>query len=237
MTAGNVPTSETLVKSAFAEFLGCWAAGGEATLSLSAQGGKLTFTTSNSLGRPEAPLHPTPPPPHPAGRRRPNRGPSKRARDNRRAACHQAARASSTPSSPSPSSTSVAPVEEEHLRRHTCRRCGLPCRGHPSPGPGEGRCQVTLDTPSTPPPLENLRSSTPMRDLSSSSTLDHTREEEATPPTDANQLENKGKSDNSIPPNESCPWRHKDEHSDIGSCTCSDWRIKCVTHKNRWKPT
>ena len=131
-------TSATLVKSAFAEFLGCWVAGGEASLSLSTLGGKLTFTTTNSLGRPEAPLHPTPTPPHPAGRRRPNRGPSKRARDNLRAARHQAARAPSTPSSPSPSSTSMAPVEEEVPS-------SLPPPSSPSP-------PLSPPTPSTPTP-------------------------------------------------------------------------------------
>ena len=148
-------TSETFVRSAFAEFLGCWAAGGEATLSLSTQGGKLTVTPSFSLGRPEVPLHPTPLPiTHPARRRRKNRGPARKARDKERAARHQAARATSTPSSPS---SPMAPVEEEVPPSRTCRRCGLPCRGHPAPGPGEGRCQVTLATTTTPPPLENLR--------------------------------------------------------------------------------
>jgi len=60
----------------------------------------------------------------------------------------------------------VAPAEEE--RSHTCKRCKLPCKGHPAPGPGVGRCQVPLDTPCTPTPLENLREGF---------SLDHTREE------------------------------------------------------------
>ena len=190
----NTMTSETLVKSAIAEFLGCWAAGGEATLSLSTQGGKLNFTTSNSLGSPGTPLHPPPPsgekgatsPATP--RRRRLRGPARRERDRQRAARFQATRATTSLSSSTSSNSSSNPLpmdsvavvaeEEKAAEVHplrTCKRCNLPCKGHPAPGYGEGRCQVTLDTPTTP---ENLRSSTPKRDLSSSSTLDHTREEE-----------------------------------------------------------
>ena len=182
-------TSETLVKSAFAEFLGCWAAGGEATLSLSAQGGKLTFTTSNSLGRPGAPLHPPPFPSSPTPpRRRRRRGPARRKRDQQRAACHQATLATSLSSSSSSSTPlAMAPVvaAAEEERTHTCKRCKLPCKGHPAPGPGVGRCQVPLGTPCTPPPAEKLREGSSLdhtrEKVVASPTLNTTREEEASP--------------------------------------------------------
>ena len=96
-----------------------------------------------------------------------------RARDKERAARHQAARATSTPSSPS---SPMAPVEEEVPPSRTCRRCGLPCRGHPAPGPGEGRCQVTLAT-TTPLPLEILREDNHREEALASPSLNTTREE------------------------------------------------------------
>ena len=187
-------TSESMVKCAFAEFLGCWAAGGEATLSLSTKKGKTTITFATSLGSPGAPLHPplhppssTPGPP----RRRRRRGPARRKRDQERAARHQATLATSTSSNSSSTPLLTDSVEavaekekaaEVHPPR-TCKRCNLPCKGHPAPGPGEGRCQVILSTPNTPSSLENFRSSTPMNDLSTSSNMDHTREEQVTPPS------------------------------------------------------
>ena len=184
-------TSESMVKCAFAEFLGCWLAGGEATLSLSTKEGNTTFTFATSLGSPGAPLHPpSPSPPRPRRRR----GPARRKRDQERAARHQATLATSLSSSTSSNSSSnplltdpvEAVVEKEKAAEvqtpRTCKRCNLPCKGHPAPGYGEGRCQVTLSTPNTPSPLENLRSSTPKRDLSTSSNLDHTRDEEVTSP-------------------------------------------------------
>ena len=48
-----------VVINSVAEFLGCWAVGGKATLSLSTVDGVTTIAFSNSLsGHPEAPLHP-----------------------------------------------------------------------------------------------------------------------------------------------------------------------------------
>ena len=48
-----------VVLNSVAEFLGCWAVGGKATLSLNTQDGVTTITFSNTLsGHPEDPLHP-----------------------------------------------------------------------------------------------------------------------------------------------------------------------------------
>ena len=72
-----------VVLNSVAEFLGCWAVGGKATLSLNTQDGVTTITFSNTLsGHPEDPLHP---PPSPQRRRR-HRGPARRERDRQRAA-------------------------------------------------------------------------------------------------------------------------------------------------------
>ena len=50
-----------VVLNSVAEFLGCWAVGGKATLSLNTQDGVTTITFSNTLsGHPEDPLHPPP---------------------------------------------------------------------------------------------------------------------------------------------------------------------------------
>ena len=64
-----------VVLNSVAKFLGCWAVGGEATLSLTTKDGVTTITSSNSLsGHPEAPLHPPPAPAGPAPRRRRHQG-------------------------------------------------------------------------------------------------------------------------------------------------------------------
>ena len=81
-----------LVFSSVAEFLGCWAVGGKANLSLNTLDGITTvsFTTS-LLGHPEAPLHPpassADPQQHP---RRRHHGPAQRERDRQCSARHQA---------------------------------------------------------------------------------------------------------------------------------------------------
>ena len=50
-----------VVLNSVAEFLGCWAVGGKATLSLNTQDGVTTITFSNTFsGHPGAPLHPPP---------------------------------------------------------------------------------------------------------------------------------------------------------------------------------
>ena len=85
-----------VVLNSVAEFLGCWAVGGKATLSLNTQDGVATIVFSNTLsGHPEDPLHPPPTPtgPAPQRRRRRHRGPARRERDRERAARHQAAQA------------------------------------------------------------------------------------------------------------------------------------------------
>ena len=82
-----------VVLNSVAEFLGCWAVGGKATLSLNTQDGVTTITFSNTLsGHPEDPLHPPPT----QRRRRRHRGPARRERDRQRAARHQAAQAGAT---------------------------------------------------------------------------------------------------------------------------------------------
>ena len=86
-----------VVLNSVAEFLGCWAVGGKATLSLNTQDGVTTITFSNTLsGHPEDPLHPPPSTQH---RRRRHRGPARRERDRQRAARHQAAQAGAPPAS------------------------------------------------------------------------------------------------------------------------------------------
>ena len=90
-----------LVNSSVAEFLGCWAVGGKANLTLDTVNGVTTVSFTTTLpGHPESPLHPPPlpadapaaptPPPSPPRRPR-HRGPAQRERNNERAARHQAA--------------------------------------------------------------------------------------------------------------------------------------------------
>ena len=100
-----------VVLNSVAEFLGCWAVGGKATLSLNTQDGVTTITFSNTLsGHPEDPLHP---PPSPQRRRR-HRGPARRERDRQRAARHQAAQAGAPPASQA--AAPAAPSTPEVLR-------------------------------------------------------------------------------------------------------------------------
>ena len=93
-----------VVLNSVAEFLGVWAVGGKATLSLNTQDGVTTIAFSHPLsGHPEDPLHPPPAPTGPAPqrrrRRRRHRGPARRERDRQRAARHQAAQAGAPPAS------------------------------------------------------------------------------------------------------------------------------------------
>ena len=160
--------SESMVKSAVAEFLGCWAAGGKASLSLDTKGGSATLTFSCTLGNPGAPLYP----PTSSHRKR-NRGPKEKQRGRERAKRHQeklAAIAAPSPASSSPlpsrptSPTPASEGEEVLPSTRTCKRCGLPCKNHPAPGYGIGKCQVTLaasaSAPSSPSPQEILRNTT-----------------------------------------------------------------------------
>ena len=108
-----------VVLNSVAEFLGVWAVGGKATLSLNTQDGVTTIAFSHPLsGHPEDPLHP---PPAPVGtsrqrRRRRRRGPARRERDRQRAARHQAAQAGAPPASPPPAASPAAPSTPEGLR-------------------------------------------------------------------------------------------------------------------------
>ena len=103
-----------VVLNSVAEFLGCWAVGGKATLSLNTQDGVTTIAFSNTLsGHPEDPLHP---PPALQRRRRRHRGPARRERDRQRAARHQAALAGAPPASPSPAAAPATPSTPEVLR-------------------------------------------------------------------------------------------------------------------------
>jgi len=220
-------TSESMVKCAFAEFIGCWSAGGEATLLLSTKKGNTTFTFATSLGSPGAPLHP-PLPSLPRRRRR--RGPARQKRDQQRAACHQATLATSLSSSsssiPLTMAAVVAPAEEE--RSHTCKRCKLPCKGHPAPGPGVGRCQVPLDTPCTPTPLENLREGF---------SLDHTREELVASPN-LHTTREEVASPTSSNPCWNCSSTFTPDHQ-CGDTSCdnsvNDFRVNPDTIKAEWK--
>jgi len=110
-----------LVKNSVAEFLGCWAVGGKATLTLSTVNGVTTVSFTTTLpGHPESPLQPPPagPPKHPRPRPRRHRGPAQRERDRLRAARHQAALARALPPSPTPplAAAPVAPSTPEALR-------------------------------------------------------------------------------------------------------------------------
>ena len=159
--------SEGMVKSAVAEFLGCWSAGGKASLSLDTKGGATTITFTCTLGHPDAPLHK----PTPSHRRKRHRGPAEKQRSRARAAQHQMRAKLAVPTAPSPTfSTSSLPslpisptpasvVDEIPVTCRSCKRCGLPCKGHPAPGYGMATCQVTLAaSPSTPSsPQEILR--------------------------------------------------------------------------------
>ena len=66
----------------------------------------------------------------------------------------------------------------------TCKRCGLPCQGHPAPGYGMKKCQVSLDNfttlPSSPSTPENLRNSerSNLETLNTSSSSEVRSEEE-----------------------------------------------------------
>ena len=103
-----------VVLNSVAEFLGCWAVGGKATLSLNTQDGVTTISFSNTLsGHPEDPLHP---PPALQRRRRRHRGQARRERDRQRAARYQAAQAVAPPASPSPAAAPAAPSTPEVLR-------------------------------------------------------------------------------------------------------------------------
>ena len=94
-----------VVLNSVAEFLGCWAVGGKATLSLNTQDGVTTITFSNTLsGHPEDPLHP---PPSPQRRRRRHRGPARRERDRQRAAQAGAPPASQAAAPAAPSTPEV----------------------------------------------------------------------------------------------------------------------------------
>ena len=112
-----------LVKSSVAEFLGCWALGGKATLTLDTESGVTTVSFTTTLpGHPEAPLHPPTlpagPPQHPQPRPRRHRGQAQRERDRLRAARHQAALAGALPPSTTPplAAAPVAPSTLEALR-------------------------------------------------------------------------------------------------------------------------
>ena len=103
-----------VVLNSVAEFLGCWAVGGKATLSLNTQDGVTTISFSNTLsGHPEDPLHP---PPALQRRRRRHRGQARRERDRQRAARYQAAQAGAPPASLPISASPAAPSTPEHLR-------------------------------------------------------------------------------------------------------------------------
>ena len=140
-----------LVNSSVAEFLGCWAVGGKATLTLNTVNSVTTVAFTTTLpGHPEAPLHPAPlpagPPQQPLPGPRRHRGPAQRDRDRLRAARHQAAKTvvtapvvSSSPksvtalvaSSPPPSSPPEAStgddasvsVAEELTLQFKCDQC------------------------------------------------------------------------------------------------------------------
>ena len=87
-----------LVLNSVAEFLGIWAARGEASLSLSTKDGVTTIAFSHTLsGHPDDPLLP---PPAPTGRNRRHRGPARKERDRMRAARYQAAKASASQARP-----------------------------------------------------------------------------------------------------------------------------------------
>ena len=125
-----------------AEFLGCWAVGGQATLTLNTINGVTTVSFTTTLpGHPEAPLHPPPRPPagrtqHP--RPRPHhRGPAQRERDRLRAARHQAAIAGAQPhpsfTPPPLAAVPVAPSNPDDEKttkkvvthdRFKCEKCG-----------------------------------------------------------------------------------------------------------------
>ena len=113
-------SQKDLVNSSVAEFLGCWAVGGEATLTLNTLNGVTTVSFTTTLpGHPEAPLHPAPhsagPPQHRPPQPRRHRGPAQKKRDRLRAARHQAALAGALPP-PTLAAAPVAPSTPEALR-------------------------------------------------------------------------------------------------------------------------
>ena len=103
------------------EFIHFWALGGEASLKLTTSGGEAKVEFNCTLGQPGAPhcLPPVPAPsfPQPPPRRPRHRGPLEKERNRQRAARHQAAKATTSPVSPSslgtafpgPVTASVAP--------------------------------------------------------------------------------------------------------------------------------
>ena len=116
----KIVKQKELVNSSVAEFLGCWAVRGEATLTLNTVNGATTVSFTTTLpGHPESPLHP---PPLPAGPSQPrpqrHRGPAQRERDRLRAARHQAALAAVLPPSTTPplAAAPVAPSTPQALR-------------------------------------------------------------------------------------------------------------------------
>ena len=165
----RMATTRDKLKHAVTEFIKCWEVQGEATLFLTTKGGNTTLNFTTSLGPPDTPLQPPVPAPGSTNRRRRRRGPARRERDRARAASYQATLTQSTPHhtpTPTPSEpgeegeSSAVPVEEvaSHPTGRTCKRCGRPCLGHPAPGYGLERCQVTLAaSPSSPPSREVLR--------------------------------------------------------------------------------
>ena len=96
----------------------------------------------------------------------------------------KSAAVSASPTSTSSTSPAAALVASEvpQVPPRTCKRCNLPCQGHPAPGYGMSRCQVNLDAsgqsacaPTTP---ENLRGSSGVKSaLTSSPLLPFSREE------------------------------------------------------------
>ena len=113
LPVGMVLKKEVVLNSV-AEFLGCWAVGGKATLSLNTQDGVTTITFSNTLsGHPEDPLYP---PPARQRRRHRHRGPARRERDRQRAARHQAARDQAGAPLASQAAPPAAPSTPEVLR-------------------------------------------------------------------------------------------------------------------------
>lgn len=182
----RIACSEGMVKSAVAEFIGCWSAGGKASLSLDTQGGATTITFTCTLGHPDAPLHK----PSHSHRRKRHRGPAEKQRSRERAALHQMRSKLALPTAPSPtfspslpslpiSPTPASVVDEMPVTYRSCKRCGLPCKNHPAPGYGMATCQVSLAvSPSTPSsPKETLRDANDsMVDLLSSPVKDSRNE-------------------------------------------------------------
>ena len=56
-----------------------------------------------------------------------------------------AASPSSTTASSASQVTGTVASQVPHVPARACKRCNLPCQGHPAPGYGMSRCQVNLD--------------------------------------------------------------------------------------------